>query len=433
MLETQKSTVPTQPDSSPTPTAPEATLPTRTGDLTPRSRWAMLLALIAGFAISQAFRTVTAILAVDLRGEFGLSPEALGVFAGAYAFSFGAMQLFVGVGIDLYGLRRTVLAAFPLAIAGALLSALAPSYGWVLTGQVLIGLGCAPSFLVCTVFIARHFPPLRFAFVSGVAMGLGGVGMLLTGTPLAWLVEVSSWRTGFGVLAGLSLLAWLLIWWQVHEPQDAAHGAQGESFAGALRGFGALFLLPHTAGILLLSLVTYASFLTLRGLWLGPLLIERHGFSLVQSGNVALLMSLISLFGPALFGRADPGPLRRRRWIIGYTLFLAGVFAAMALLHSSWMDVGGALVMGILSGYMVLQYADVRSAYPAALTGRALSVFTMAMFVGVALAQWLTGVAASLAAGRGSDPFEVVLGLLALLLALGAMAFAWLPAPKTKV
>ena len=392
----------------------------------------MLLALIGGFAISQAFRTVTAILAVDLRGEFGLTPEALGVFAGAYAFSFGAMQLFVGVGIDLYGLRRTVLAAFPLTIVGALLSALAPSYAWVLTGQVLIGLGCAPSFLVCTVFIARHFPALRFAFVSGVAMGLGGLGMLLTGTPLAWLVELSSWRTGFGVLAGLSALAWLLIWWQVHEPAEAAHGAAGESFVGALRGFGALFLLPHTAGILLLSLVTYASFLTLRGLWLGPLLIERHGFTLVQSGNVALLMSLISLFGPALYGRADPGPLRRRRWIIGYTVVLAGIFAAMALLKSSWVDVGGALAMGVLSGYMVLQYADVRSASPAALTGRALSVFTMAMFVGVALAQWLTGVAASLVVGRGGDPFETVLGLIALLLVLGAMAFAWLPAPKTK-
>lgn len=393
----------------------------------------MLLALIAGFALSQAFRTITAILAVDLQGEFGLSPQALGTFAGAFAFAFGAMQLFVGVSIDLYGLRRTVLAAFPLAIAGALLSALAPAYGWVLAGQVLIGLGCAPAFLVCTVFIARHFPPQRFAFVSGVAMGLGGLGMLLTGTPLAWLVQWSSWRMGFGVLAALSLAAWLLIWWQVHEPEGAAHGAAGESFGRALRGFGALFLLPHTAGILLLALVTYASFLTLRGLWLGPLLIERHGFSLVQSGNIALLVSLVSLVGPALYGRADPGPAHRRRRIVGHTLLLGALFGAMAWLHSSWLDVGGALLTGVLSGFIVLQYADVRTAYPAALTGRALSVFTMAMFVGVALAQWLSGAAATVAMAHGADPYRAVLGLLALLLVLGAAAFAWLPAPKEKV
>ena len=60
---------------------------------------------------------------------------------------------------------------------------------------------------------------------------------------------------------------------------------------------------------MLLGLVTYASFLTLRGLWLGPLLIERHGYSLVQSGNVALVVSLVSLFTPALFGRnSTPAP-----------------------------------------------------------------------------------------------------------------------------
>ena len=86
----------------------------------------MLLALVSGFALSQAFRTITAIMATSLQAEFGLSPQALGVFAGSFAFAFGTMQLFMGVGIDLYGARRTLLAAFPLAIGGAALSALAP-------------------------------------------------------------------------------------------------------------------------------------------------------------------------------------------------------------------------------------------------------------------------------------------------------------------
>jgi hypothetical protein len=62
------------------------------------------------------------------------------------------------------------------------------------------------------------------------------------------------------------------------------------------------------------------------------------------------------------------------------------------------------LAVGLLSGYMVLQYADVRSSYPAAMTGRAMSVFTMALFLGVALMQWVTGVAASTAKPRGPTP-----------------------------
>ena len=398
--------------------------------ISPRNAWWMLLALVSGFALSQAFRTVTAIMATGLRAEFGLSAQALGVFAGAFAFAFGTMQLFMGIGIDLYGVRRTLLVAFPLAIAGAVLSALAPGYGGVLLGQVLIGVGCAPAFLVCTVFIARYFPARRFAMVSGVAMGVGGLGMLFTGTPLAWLVQQSSWRMGFAVLAGLAGLAWLLIFWKVREPAHPAHSIPPrESVAGAVRSFGALFLVPHTAGILLLALTTYASFLTLRGLWLGPLLIERHGYSLVASGNVAMLSSLVSLFTPAYFGRMDPGPPRRRRWLVAFTVLMAAVFVALGLARSEWLDVGGSIAVGLLAGYMVLQYSDVRSAYPAAMTGRAMAVFTMAMFLGVALMQWVTGLAASLASERGTDPYVAVMLTIAAMLAASALAFRLLPAP----
>lgn len=397
----------------------------------PGAPWAMLLALVSGFALSQAFRTVTAIMATGLQAEFGLTAQALGVFAGAFAFAFGGMQIFMGVGIDLFGVRRTALAVFPLAAAGSLLSAVAPGYGTVLLGQVLIGVGCAPAFLVCTVFIARHFPARRFAFVSGVAMGVGGLGMLFTGTPLAWLVQHASWRTGFAVLAGLSAAAWLLIAWRVREPAmpHAATAPQRESLGAAVRGFGALFLLRHTPGIMLLALVSYASFLALRGLWLGPMLIGRHGFSLVDSGTVALAVSLVSLFGPATFGRLDPGPARRRRWIAAGTLLLAAVFLAMGLLRSTVADVAGALAVGVLSGATVLQYADVRSAYPPAMTGRAMAVFTMAMFLGVALVQWVTGLAASTAAARGADPYAAVLCTIAGLLAAGTLAYRLLPGP----
>ena len=399
------------------------------------SIWAMLFALICGFALSQAWRTVAAIMAAPLQADFHLNAQALGVFAGAFHFAFGAMQLFMGIGIDLYGVRRTVLTAFPIAIAGSVVSALAGSFGVLVAGQVLIGIGCAPAFLACTVFIARHLPSERFAAISGLALGLGGIGMLLTGTPLAWLIQATSWRMGFWVLGGVAALAWGLIYALVHEPAPPAavikarQALPKESLWQAIGKFGALFLLPHTLGIVLLAAVGYASFISLRGLWLGPLLMQRHGFSLVQSGNVALLMSLASLVGPPLFGRFDPGPLHRRRWIVGFTLLLAALFAAFALTHSSAIDVIGPIAIGVLSGYMVLQYADVRAAYPAAITGRAMAVFTMAMFMGVAAMQWLTGVVASAASAHGLEPFTAVLATIAALLAAGALAFTLLPGP----
>ncbi|MEG1375227.1 MAG: MFS transporter [Comamonas sp.] len=390
--------------------------------------WAMLVCLLTGFALSQAFRTTASIMADGLRTDFGLSAQSLGSFAGLFGLSFGVAQLLMGIGMDIYGLRKTVLLTFPLTIAGAALSAMAPSYSWLMLGQLLIGVGCSPAFLASTMFIARHFPPEKFAYISGVALGLGGLGLLFTGTPLAWLVQHYGWRTGFGLLAVLCVLSWLLIFLRVHEPVVASDALPKPSFMEALKGFGSLLLLPHTWGIVLLGMVSYASFLTVRGLWLSPMLMDRYQFSLVSTGNVALAASVISLFAPSMFGRVDPGPTQRRTRIFNFALLMGGIFTALALVHHPVLTVLLLLLMSVLSGYGALLYADVRSSYPRETTGRALSIFTMAMFLGAALMQSLSGVVAGFAERQGSDIYLAVMLMIAAMLVSGALAYRFIQA-----
>jgi MFS family permease len=407
------------PDVSPSPEA--------AGKPPIRALWAMLLCLLSGFALSQAFRTVTTIMADGLRNDFGLSAQSIGSFAGLFGLSFGVAQLLMGVGMDIYGLRRTALAVFPMAFLGATISALAGSYAWLMLGQLLIGVGCSPAFLACTVFISRHFPLNRFAFMSGVGMGFGGLGLLFTGTPLAWLVHHQGWRSGFGVLAVLCVLSWLLIFWRVHEPRLASDALPRPSFAEALKGFGSLLLLPHTWGIVLIGMVAYASFLTVRGLWLSPMLIDRYQFSLVATGNVALVLSVISLFAPSAFGRLDPGLAKRRQRIIAFALSQSAVCVLMALIYQSMINVALILLMGILSGFGALLYAEVRSSYPREITGRALSIYTMSMFLGAGLMQSLSGVVAGMAEAHGMEIYRVVMLMVAGLLLAGCLAYRWLP------
>ncbi|MDQ0588895.1 putative MFS family arabinose efflux permease [Variovorax paradoxus] len=274
-----------------------------------RSATSMLIVLASAFALSQAFRTVGAMMATPLAQHFGLTAQALGLWAGTFHFMFGATQLAMGVSIDIYGVRRTVLTAFPLAIAGAVLCAAAPSFHALLLGQAMIGVGCAPAFLACTVFIARHFEAARFTAMSGLVMSMAGLGILFTGTPLALLIEAASWRAGYACLAGFAVLSWGFVFWRVHEPPRAA-SHERQTLAKAVRELLPLFAMRHTLGLLCFACVSYAAFITLRGLWLGPVLHDRHGLSLVSSGNVALVMTIAGMISPAMFGRLDPGAAR---------------------------------------------------------------------------------------------------------------------------
>ena len=392
----------------------------------------MLLALASAFVLSQAFRSLAAIMGPPLMRELGLSASELGNWSAAYHLAFGVMQVAMGISLDVWGVRRTILLAFPLTVAGAALSAGARSYEVLMAGQLLIGTGCSPAFLVCTVFTSRHFAPERFTAVSGTVMSIGYLGMLLTATPLAWLIERSSWRWGFAVLAGAALAAWLLIAWRVHEPAPAPGAAPVRaSPLDALRGLLGLFKLPHTLGMVAYGMVAYASFITIRGLWLGPLLVERAGFSLLASGNVALGMTLASIGSPALFGRIAPSGRGRQRWLLTMALVAALLVATLGLVQVAWVDVALPVLYGLLSGFTVLQHGYVHESYAPAVRGRALSLLTMAMFLGVALMQSVSGLVAGWAPALGLEPFSAALLSMSALLLAGAAAFGWLPRAVT--
>ena len=100
----------------------------------------------------------------------------------------------------------------------------------------------------------------------------------------------------------------------------------------------------------------------------------------------------------------------------------------MAFVHQATANVALIFAMGIFSGYAALLYADVRSSYPKESTGRALSIYTMSMFLGVALMQSLSGVVAGIAERQGSDIYKVVMLMIAGMLVAGAMAYRFLPA-----
>ncbi|MGN8114686.1 MFS transporter [Labrys sp. 22185] len=393
--------------------------------------WAMLAALSAVAAMSQAFRTVATLFAGELKLEFGASTQEIGLFAGAFHLSFALAQIPIGVALDLFGPRRTVCAAFLLACLGALVSALAPNLPVLIASQVLIGVGCAPAFLGAIVFVANRYPARQFARLSGLVLSFSGIGMLMTGTPLALVVETWSWRAGFLALAALSILALAANVLLVRD-EAPAPGRGRPNLSVAFAEIGPLLAQRHTLGILLLGGVSYAAFLTLRGLWAVPMLMDRHGFGLVVSGHIMLATSLAALLGPPVFGLLKPRNRGRRYWIVASAALYMAAFAALAGQSSSLVDIAAVVMLGFMTGYFILQYADVRAAYAEAVAGRAFAVFNTAIFLGVAVMQWLTGLVGSFAAARDADPYLPVFAVIIVLLAAGIASFVLLPWPRGK-
>ncbi|WP_162918321.1 MFS transporter [Taklimakanibacter deserti] len=387
------------------------------------------MALTAVAAMSQAFRTVATVIAGGLKADFAASDQDISLVAAAFHLAFALAQFPIGVALDIYGPRRTVSAAFLIAVLGALLSSLAPSLPLLMAGQFLIGIGCAPAFLGTIVFITNRYPRDHFARLSGLVLALSGIGMLATGTPLAWIVEHGSWRLGFLVLAACAALVLVAVFRLVSN-EAPQRRQERETLWQAFGKIGPILVEQHTLGILALGAAAYSAFISLRGLWAVPMLMDRHGFTLIESGHVMLAVSIATILGPPLFGLLAVTDRMRRFWIIGTAILYVLVFLALAFSGQAIIDVLLAILAGILTGFTVLQYADVRAAYSDEVAGRALAVFTMAVFLGIALMQWLTGLAASLATASGTDPLLTAFLVIAGLLAAATAGFTFLPWPR---
>jgi MFS family permease len=126
--------------------------------MTTPTKIVQLSVLTFAVAISQAFRTVPAITVSGVAEEINAGPAALALFGGIFHWSFALMQIPVGLALDIFGVRHTMVTFSGFAILGGAICASAPNINWLFLGQTLIGIGCAPAFMAAIVFTSKHWP-----------------------------------------------------------------------------------------------------------------------------------------------------------------------------------------------------------------------------------------------------------------------------------
>jgi MFS family permease len=393
--------------------------------MTNHAKTVQLSVLTLAFAISQAFRTVPAITVNGIAEELHAGPAALALFGGVFHWSFAVMQVPVGLALDIFGVGRAVIALSGFAVLGGAICTFAPDMNALFLGQILIGIGCAPAFMAAIVFTSQHWPVARFAAISGLVLAIGSGGMLLSATPLAWVIDRWSWRSAFAVLTIISIFTLLASALILEKSATQRTRRLAPEILDAFYGLRFVLFGRRAVALLAIGFVSYGAVITVRGLWVVPMFVERYGLSLLSAGNVALLFSISMILGPAVMGQFDPSDKARPAVITAMALAVAATIGALAIFDglSLWLDVILCTVLGFLSGYFILIYAEARSCYPPELIGRGMTALNMSFFLGAAVAQSLSGVIAAGAQQIGWNAIDAVLLFLAAALLAGTACF----------
>lgn len=368
--------------------------------------------------LSQFFRTMLGVVAPEVGRDLALDAAALGTLSGLFFVTFALAQLPVGVLLDRVGPRRTAGGLMLLASLGAVLFATAGSAAGALTGQALIGAGCAPIFMSALFVAARRYPPTAFAAIASLILAIGQAGVIIGTTPLALVAEALGWRGALLIAAALMAAAALAVALLVEDPPRLT---TGETLAAAVAGVLAVLRVRALHPILPMSLISYGAVITIRGLWGGPYLADVFGLDPTARGHVLLAMSLGLIGGTVAYGAIERRLDRRRELVIVGTALTVTALAALVLLgsHSTLLATLLLTLIGAGSIHFAVVMAQARRFLDDAQVGRGLTLLNGTSFAGAAILQILSGwiVAAAATPGDPAAAYRALFLFLALCLA----------------
>lgn len=351
-------------------------------------------ALVLGHVLSQWLRTMPAITAAGVIGELGFTEQGFAIATGLMAASFMVGQIPVGIMLDRIGPRRTSLTLLCIAAAGAAAAAAAPGRASFAAAQVIIGAGCAGLMMAPLSFAARTLRPERFGAVSGYLPGVGGIGLLLSGSPSAMLIGVGGWRLAYAGTAAFALVVVIAVARLV--PELPRSPTEGKRIGAEMGEMVRLLAGARLRAPVVLALVGYAALIGLRGLWAGPYLTDHLGLSLAGAGDVLAGLSLVLIAGPVVFGWLDRH-LANRAVVMGLIHLAAalplGLLAAGGAGAAADIAAMAAVCFALTSH--ILLYPMTRALCTEAMFGKALAAVNLSFFLGITILQPLSGVAAT--------------------------------------
>jgi len=357
-----------------------------------RSEAALILvaALVSIYAVSQFLRNSIGVIANDLARELDLSATQTGLLSSAFFFSFAAVQIPIGILIDRYGPKRTMLGTAVLTVLGTALFALASSASLLIAARVLMGLGCSTFFMAPLVIYARRFPPERFAGLTSLQMGLANTGTLAATAPLAAASAAFGWRASFLTVAVLTVVIAGII--AVAVPKDPGRDGPKETWGAAFRGVAAALKVPSFWPVFFMHLTTYGCFASVIGLWGGPWLSDVHGADLAARGNVLLLGATAQIAGMLMWGAMDRfwGSYKRPVLIGGAATILLLAVLVFVPLDRRWATLWFPL-FGLCVAYTPILTSHGKSLFPSTLTGRGITLMNIGTMGGAFLSQSVTG------------------------------------------
>lgn len=345
----------------------------------------LTIGLIGVFAFLQVY-SIQAILPV-LMMDFTATEVQAGMIVGATILAIAIMSPFLGMLSDAVGRKSFIVGALLFLAIPTALIAQSPNIGWMGMWRFMQGLS-VPGITVVTIayigeeFEGRALTELMSFYVSGSVLG-GFMGRFLLGH----LHELIGWRTGYYVMAGMTLIGAL---WVGKMLPASRHFVANPNFRSAMQTLGEHLVNRYVVTSCLLGacvLFSLVGCFTFINLHLADTPYELSTGALANIFAVYLIGVVITPLSTTLLRRF--GSARTVRVAVIISMF--GVL--LTLVTPLWGIVLGLAIMS--SGVFITQAATISYIAVNVKKGRSLAsgLYYMGYYAGGTMGAWLCGIA----------------------------------------
>jgi sugar phosphate permease len=332
------------------------------------------------------------IIAPELGAAFHANDAVLGSIASAYFYAYAFLQIPVGLIIDRFGTRRSLVPSVLVAGAGALLFSGAHTSSEALVVRLLMGAGSAFSFLGCLKLVQEWFPPSRFSTLAGMTNTAAMLGAAC-GAPLALLVKAIGWRAAMAWTGGAEVVLGILILLVV---RDTPNSSQPSSKTPSLPGLSVMLGVLRDGQVWINAL--YATcisliFVAFGGLWGSGYITKVYHLDSVTAAGISSILFLGGIAGSLFYGWYSDFLQSRKKPMV--QAGIGGLLTIAFLLYIPGISLSlfkvGLFLVGFFSSANIVSYAVARDLYPR-LSGLSIGFLSTCFYAGSATSQPLVGV-----------------------------------------